>query len=282
MTVMAGKRRHIARAGAALAPALALALAAGGAAAQQAASQAAAAQQAASQAAAAEPHRGQHGPETHELYFGAVLFDQFELRSNGRGDPAFAWEGSAYYGTDYHRLWLNSRGETNPQAGGLERAELQILYSRLVGYYWDLQAGVRHDFQIRPEEGTPPRTYGVIGLQGLAPGYFEVNMQAFLGERSVALARLTASYDLLITNRLVLQPEVELNFAAAHDEEALISPGLYRMEAGLRLRYEITRGFAPYIGVSHERFAGGSAGLSRRNGEKPDLTTVVAGVRLFF
>ena len=91
-----------------------------------------------------------------------------------------------------------------------------------------------------------------------------------------------ASYDLLITNRLILQPEVELNFAAAHDEAALISPGLYRMEAGLRLRYEITRELAPYIGVSYERFTGGAAGLSRRTGEKPDLTTVVAGVRIFF
>ena len=122
----------------------------------------------------------------------------------------------------------------------------------------------------------------LLGILGLAPGFFHVNTQAFLGERSVALLRLEVSYDLLITNRLILQPEIELNFAVARDEAALISPGLYRMEAGLRLRYEITREFAPYIGVSHERFAGGAAGLSRRLDEKPALTTIVAGIRLFF
>ena len=219
-----------------------------------------------------------HGP----LYFGAVLFDQLEMRSNGRGSPLFAWEGLGFYGTDYHRVWINTRGETNRDRGGLERAELQVLYSRLIGYYWDLQAGVRHDFRLDAREGTPGRTYGMVGLQGLAPGFFEVQLQGFIGEDGVALARASASYDLLITNRLVLQPEAELNFASGWDRDALIAPGLYRMEAGLRLRYEITREIAPYIGYSYEAYTGGAAGLNRRLGEKPSRSTVVAGVRIFF
>ena len=121
-------------------------------------------------------HAG-HSP----LYFGAVLLDQNEVRSTGRGSPFYALEGLAYYGTDYHRVWVNARGETNPDRGGLERAELQVLYSRLLAYYWDVQAGVRHDFRIDPRDGTPPRTYGMVSLQGLAPGFFEVQLQAFFG-----------------------------------------------------------------------------------------------------
>ncbi|RAI55243.1 copper resistance protein B [Roseicella frigidaeris] len=235
------------------------------------------------------PGGGFLAPETHgidaehpPLYFGAVLFDQNEVRSNGRGTPIYAWEGLAYYGTDYHRLWINTRGETNRERGGLERAELQVLYSRLLGYYWDIQAGVRHDFRLNPSEGTPPRTYGVFGLQGLAPGFFEVQLQGFVGGDGVFLARASASYDLLITNRLILQPEAELNFSTGWDRDALIAPGIYRTEVGVRLRYEITREFAPYIGYSHESFNGGSAGLNRRLGQQPSQSTVVAGIRLFF
>ena len=205
------------------------------------------------------------GIEGSPLYFGAVLFDQAEYRSNGRGSGIFAWQGLGYYGTDVNRVWVNSRGETaRGSGGGLERLETQVLYSRLLGYYWDIQAGIRHDLRIQPRAGTPPRTYGVVGVQGLAPGFFQMGIHAFVGERGIPLARASASYDLLITNRLVLQPEIELNLSGGWDREALIAPGLYRVEVGLRLRYEITREFAPYIGFSHETFTGGAAGLSRR------------------
>lgn len=240
----------------------------------------ASAQQAASQQAAADP--GAHSPGAHELYYGAVLVDQLEYRNHGRGHGIYAFEGLAYYGTDYNKIQLNGRAESNQAAKGLERAELQLLYSRLVGYYWDVQVGVRHDFRIDPRTGTPARTYGVVGLQGLAPGLFEVNIQAFLGERGVPLLRTEVEYDIYITNRLVLQPEIELNFAGGRDEAAGIAPGLYRMETGLRLRYEFTREVAPYIGISYERTVGGAAGATRRLGEKPEATTVVAGLRLFF
>lgn len=247
---------------------------------------AALAQQAASQNATAGTTAAASGPHasgaSHELYFGAVLLDQNELRTTGRGRPFYALEGLAYYGTDYNRVWVNARGETNRERGGLERAEVQVLYSRLVGYFWDIQAGVRQDFRIAARDGTPGRTYGVVSLQGLAPGLFEVQAQAFIGERGVPLFRAAASYDLLITNRLVLQPEFEMNFSAGWDREALIAPGLYRAEAGIRLRYEITREFAPYIGYSYEANTGGASGLVRRLGERSSQSTVVAGIRLFF
>ena len=248
------------------------AAAAGGTAASEAASEA---------ARATDLDTGGHFGHS-PLYFGAVLLDQNELRSNGRGGPIYAWEGSAYYGTDYHRAWINTRGETSREGSGLERAELQVLYSRLLGYYWDIQAGLRQDFPINPGQGTPSRTYGMVALQGLAPGFFEVQLQAFFGQGGVGLFRAAVSYDLLITNRLILQPEAELNFSTGWDREALISPGIYRTEFGLRLRYEVTREFAPYIGYSYESYNGGSAGLNRQIGLKPSQSTVVAGVRIFF
>ena len=122
-------------------------------------------------AAAAAQQGGAPRPETPgidarrpPLYFGAALFDQNEMRSNGRGAPIYAWEGLAFYGTDYNRVWVNTRGETARDRGGLERAEVQILYSRLLGYYWDIQGGVRHDFRLSPRGGTPAR-----GREGPAP-----------------------------------------------------------------------------------------------------------------
>ncbi|MBR0644413.1 copper resistance protein B [Plastoroseomonas hellenica] len=226
------------------------------------------------------------GTEAHPvhapIYFGAVLLDQNEIRSTGRGNLAYAWEGSAFYGTSHDRVWVNTRGETSAEGGRLERAEVELLYSRLLGYYWDMQAGVRHDVRVDPREGTPARSYGVIGLQGLAPGFFEVQLHGFVSQEGIFLARASASYDLLITNRLVLQPEVELNVSSGWDRDALIAPGLYRVEAGIRLRYEITREFAPYIGFSYERYTGGASGLVRNHGEKPGRAAVVAGIRLFF
>lgn len=232
--------------------------------------------------AAIAPTTAATGSAPSPLYLGAVLFDQLEYRSNGRGGNSLAWQGLTYFGTAQERIFVNTRGETNQSTGNLERAEAQVLYSRLLGYFWDIQAGVRQDLRIQPRSGSPGRTYGVLGLQGLAPGFFQVQAHAFLGERGVLLARVTATYDLFITNRLVLQPEVEANVASGWDRQALISPGVYRVELGIRLRYEITRELAPYIGFSHERRTGGAAGLSRRTGEKPEINTAVAGIRLFF
>ena len=234
-----------------------------------------------SQAAAASTSTAT-GAAPSPLYLGAVLFDQLEYRSNGRGGNALAWQGLAYYGTSQERVVVNTRGETNQSTGNLDRGEAQVLYSRLLGYFWDVQAGVRQDLRVQPRLGSPGRTYGVFGFQGLAPGFFQVQAHVFLGERGVLLGRAAATYDLYITNRLVLQPEVEANFSAGWDRQALISPGVYRVELGIRLRYEITRELAPYIGFSHERRTGGAAGLSRRTGENPEINTAVAGIRLFF
>ena len=225
-------------------------------------------------AAASAVHR-------HEDLYGAVLINQLEYRG-GSGSNIGAWEGEAYYGGDYDKIWINTRGEYNDKARSLERAELQILYSRLIGYFFNAQIGVRQDFPIRPAEGTPARTHAVIGIEGLLPNLFGVNLQLFVDHRGTVAARFEGSYDAYITQRLVLQPQVELNVAANADRQSRLGSGFTRLESGLRLRYELTREFAPYMGVQYERVMGETANIYKRFGEQRDILSGVAGIRLFF
>jgi copper resistance protein B len=146
-----------------------------------------------------------------------------------------------------------------------------------VSPYFDLQGGVRHDFNPLPS-----RTYGAIGFEGLAPYWFEVEGALFLSERADLLARLEGYYDQPVTQRLIAQPRVELNFAAQDVEENEIGSGLSDFEVGLRLRYELRREFAPYLGVSWVRKVGDTADLARREGERRSSTSLVLGVRTWF
>ena len=235
----------------------------------------ASAQQAVSQNMARDP--GAHAAASHEVYFGAVLFDRLEWGVGLDGSPNVArWDGQAWYGTDYDKIWIKTQGEVE-RGRRAENAEVQLLYSRLIGYYWDFQAGVRYDARPRPD-----RTYGVIGVQGLAPGLFEVDLQAFVSERGDLSARVELSYDLYITQRLVLQPNVEVNLAAQRVRELGVNSGISDVEAGLRLRYEFTREVAPYVGVNYTRRFGEAARYARDEGGRAESVEFVSGIRLFF
>ncbi len=201
--------------------------------------------------------------------------DQNEYRLSD-GDDAYVWEAQGWAGTDYDKLAFKTEGEKAID-GDLEKAELQVLYSRLITDFFDAQIGIRYDFEPNPE-----RAYAVIGLQGLAPQFFEVDTALFISEDGDVSARLEAEYELLITQRLVLQPTVELNIAAQEVEELGIGSGPTDFEAGLRLRYEFTREFAPYIGVNYERGLFDTADFKRDEGEDVDAVSFVAGVRFFF
>lgn len=218
----------------------------------------------------------------HEPLYGAVLIEQLEYRPSGNGAFIGAWEGQAYFGGDYNKVWINTRGEYNSRDRALERAELQLLYSRLISYFFNAQAGVRQDFPINPAQGTPARAHLVLGIQGLLPNLFEVNFQAFVNQRGTVSARFEASYDAYLTQRLVLQPQVELNMAANADDSAWLGSGFTRIETGLRLRYEITREFAPYIGIAYESVLGQTSKIHKRNGEQVSILTGLVGIRLFF
>lgn len=194
-----------------------------------------------------------------------------------RGDDGadFEWEGHYWRGADLHKLWLRSQGEHIDDR--TTAADLEILYARSIAPWWELVAGARHDFHPRPA-----RTFAAVGLQGLAPYKFEVEATAYFGESGQSAARLEAEYELLLTNRLILQPQLELNAYGKKDTRRAIGAGFSTLEAGLRLRYEFTRRFAPYVGLAHERALADTADLRRAAGEDASDTQLVVGLRLWF
>jgi len=222
--------------------------------------------------ASQEALKKEHGAST--VYY--VLADRFEYQSN-EGSPVYLLEGQAWWGTDESRLWIKSELEYDPDAGKLEEAETQALWSKPVSRYFDVQAGLRHDF-----EPGPSRSYAVLGLQGLAPYWFEVDGAVFLSEEGDVSARVEAEYEFLLTQRLILQPRAELNFAAQDIPELETGAGLSTAELGLRLRYESDRQFAPYIGVNWKASAGDTADFVRARGDDTETLSFVTGIRLWF
>ena len=191
------------------------------------------------------------------------------------GADIYLWDIQGYYGGPTTRLWFKSEGEgafgENP-----EDAEVQALYAKAFAPLWDVQAGIRHDI------GGPDTTHAVIGVQGLAPYLFEIDTALFLSHRGDLTARLEAEIDQRITQRLILQPRIEANLAAQDIPELGIGAGLDQIEVGARLRYEIRREFAPYIGIEQSWRTGRSATLARARGEDPSTTSFIAGIRFWF
>lgn len=223
--------------------------------------------------AAAVPPPGDHPVHDNTLQ-SYILFDRLE---GWAADPGtgLAWEGQAWFGTDLNRLWLRSEGERVD--GRLESADLEVLYGHSFSPWWDVVTGVRHDFHPGGSQD-----FAAIGLMGLAPYKFEVAATAYVGQGGQSAARLEAEYETLFTNRLILQERVETNFYGKDDPRRGIGSGLSTFEAGLRLRYEFTRRFAPYIGIVHERAFGGTAELRRAELDSIKDTRIVAGLRLWF
>lgn len=206
---------------------------------------------------------------------GKLLLDRLEDRAKD-GHDVYAWDGEGWYGGDYDRLWVKAEGE-----GGfgdrVESAEVQALWSHALDPWFNLQTGIRYDFRPRPD-----RAHLVLGVQGLAPYWFEIDAAAFLSDRGDLTARIEAEYDQRITNRLILQPRVEIDFAAQDAPSIGIGAGLSTVEAGLRLRYEFVPEFAPYTGVDYERAFGGTADFRRAAGEDVGGPALLIGLRAWF
>lgn len=225
----------------------------------------------ADRAAAVPPAHGHlHGNSIHSY----VAFNRLEGFDTDEG-TGMGWEGTAWVGGDLNKLWLRTEGERVD--GHTESADLEVLYGRAIAPWWDLVAGVRHDFKPGASQD-----FLAVGVQGLAPYKFEVAATAYLGQSGQTAATVEVEYETLLTNRLILQPVVEAEFHGKNDALRGIGSGLSTVEAGLRLRYEITRKFAPYIGVVHERAFGRTADFRREAGEGASETRFVAGVRLWF
>ena len=205
----------------------------------------------------------------------SVVFNLAEYRVQ-QGSDAYRWDGEGWFGGDIDRFVVKTEGEAAVR-GGVESAEVQALYSRAIDPWFNLQVGVRQDF--RPG---PARTYATIGIEGIAPYWFEIEGALFLSDKGDLLGRIEGYNDQRITQKLILQPRVELNFAAQDVPANGIGSGLSDIELGLRLRYEIKREFAPYIGVSWERKLGDSARFARAAGDRVQATSLVIGIRTWF
>jgi copper resistance protein B len=217
-----------------------------------------------------------HGQHTvhDDAIFTYVLFDQLEWQA-GDGASGLSWDNKGWVGGDINRFWFRTEGEA--EDGDLADAEAHALYGRAIARWWDLVVGVRQD--MRPG---PARTWAAVGLQGLAPYWFEVEATAYVGESGRTHFRLESEYELLLTNRLVLQPLVELDIYGKSDPERDLGAGLSSMDAGLRLRFEVRREFAPYVGVTWNRKFFGTADLAKAEGEGTSSTRLALGVRVWF
>jgi len=222
-----------------------------------------------------DAHRPLDGHAMHDNdWHGLFTVDRIEFSTPGH-DVALAWEVEAWTGTDVNRLWLRSDGERSE--GDTEHASVELLAGRSVTPWWDIVAGLRHDF------GVPAtRDFLAAGIQGLAPYWIELAATAYLGEDSRTAVRIELGHDLLITNRLILQSHLQADAWGKDDVPNAIAAGPSMLEAGLRMRFEFTRRFAPYIGLSHQRALADTARLHRRLGMPVAETQWVAGLRTWF
>lgn len=200
--------------------------------------------------------------------------DRLEAQMRG-GNDGYLWDIQGYYGGPTSRFWFKTEGE-GEFGERLEDAEVQALYSRAIAPFWDIQAGVRQDV------AGVETTHAVIGVQGLAPYMFEIDAAMFVSHRGDITARVEAELDQRITRRLILQPRAEVNLSAQNVPRLGVGAGIDSVEAGVRLRYEITREFAPYVGVEQSWRLGRSADYARAAGEDPSVTNYVVGVRFWF
>lgn len=213
---------------------------------------------------------GMHG----DSRLGSVIIDQLEA-FDGDSATGQAVSAQAWYGSDLDKIWFKADGDRSD--GRLEDLRTELLWNRAIATYWGVQTGVRHDFG----QG-PGRTWAEVGVQGLAPYWFDIEATAYVGQSGRTAARFEAEYELLLTQRLILQPDVEANLYGKNDRARGIGSGLSDINVGLRLRYEFTRKFAPYLGISYVRKFGNTADIAREESGQVDDTQLVAGVRLWF
>lgn len=206
---------------------------------------------------------------------GMVLINQLEYAYDNHGDNAAFLNAEGWYGEDFNKLWLKAEGEAAP--GKLENLRTEALWNRAISTYWGTQLGVRRDFGKGPH-----RTWAAFGVQGLAPLWFDTEVEVYLGQGGRTAARVQLEYEVLITQRLVLQPKFEVNLYGKDDPQRGIGSGLSESELGVRLRYDIKREFGPYIGVVWQERYGRAGTLARAQGGHAGDLHFAAGLRFWF
>ncbi|WP_228771154.1 copper resistance protein B [Cupriavidus sp. U2] len=219
------------------------------------------------------PHRQLHMADEHT--FASILVDRLEW-SHGSDSNAASYEAQAWFGSTYNKFVIKAEGEA--EKGKVHDARTELLWGHAIATYWDTQLGVRNDSGY----GRPARNWLAFGVQGLAPYWFEVDATGYVGTEGRTALRLSAEYELLITQRLILQPRIEANVYGKNDPATGVGSGLSNGAVGLRLRYEFSRQFAPYIGVERYQTFGNTADMVRSSGGRSGETRFVAGVRVWF
>lgn len=220
----------------------------------------------------------EESPVADTAIHGFFLIDQLESRFTKRGADAVFFNALGWIGGDYNRIWLKPEG-SKVYGGPWEDVDVQLLYGRLIAPFWDLQGGVSYS---QPSSRGPARASAVFGVQGTAPYWFEVDAALFVSHRGEVSARVELEYDVLFTQRLILQPRLETTLAAQDVRELGMARGVSDLELGLRLRYEIRREFAPYVGVAWTRKFGEAADAARREGDAPETLSFLVGIRAWF
>ncbi len=203
-----------------------------------------------------------------------LMLDKFEV-GFAKGPNPITWEGGLWIGKDLNKLWFKTEGEH--VSGEIEGSENQLLFSHAISTFWDLQAGWRHD----TVPGTS-RDYAQIGIQGLAPYFVETDANLSFGKNSQVKLNFNFEYEMMLTQKLVLSPEFGFNAYAKDDKAMGVGSGLSDASAGLRLRYEVKREFAPYIGVNWSKKFGKTADFITDEGGDSSETMFVAGVRIWY
>ncbi len=203
-----------------------------------------------------------------------VLLDELEWQGD-QSAGGLNWDAKGWVGGDRNRLWFRTQGQADD--GRLDDAEAQVLYGRAIARWWDVVVGVRQD--VRPG---PAQTWAAFGVQGLAPYWFEVEATGYVSDGGQTAVRLEAEYELLLTNRLVLRPLVEINLYGKSNLERGIGSGLSSTDVGVRMRYEFRREFAPYVGVTWNHAFGETRDLAGASGDTVAGLRFVAGVRLWY
>jgi copper resistance protein B len=222
------------------------------------------------------PSSGMKGSMMENPVLTHARLDQLEGRTNG-SDSGFRWDGEGWIGTDMNKLWVKSEGFSGN--GSISDGDHEALFDRPIPHmrYFDAQLGVRSDL-----DSGPRRAWAALGIEGLAPGYFEIAPTLYIRNGGNIAGRVVASHDLLLTQRWIAQPEAELNFYSKDDPGRQIGSGLSDLDAGLRLRYEVSRKFAPYIGFAYNGNYGNTASYSRQAGETTNRSQFVFGLRIWY
>lgn len=214
-------------------------------------------------------------PVDNHRTFGSGVLNQNEWRT-GSGSGAYRWDGEAWYGNDWNRIWVKSEGSLNATAGTFDEAQVQGLFSRAVTRFFDVQGGMRYDMGPGPS-----RAWLAAGIEGLAPLYWNVGLSAFVSDAGHAAARFEGYDNLTLTQRLFLQPQFELNAYTKPDPARAIGSGLSDIDTGVRLRYEVRRQLAPYIGLIYQSALGSTADGARRAHRPVSRFQFTAGIRLW-